>query len=1035
LHFAQGYEPIGGYLRNPRASLSGDTYRSAIRWLITTFTLLVTPHAHALDPSRWISQYGHRSWTLPEGAFPGAPTVMTQTTDGYLWIGTRAGLLRFDGVRFTPIALPPGEQIRSLRILSLKAATDGSLWIGTRSDLERWRNGHLTHYPDALGSINAIREHPRGHIWFLRARINEGDGALCEVLESIARCHGPADGVPFTRSRDLEVDAQGGFWMTSDTTLVHWKSGLQETYVPAGITADNTVDVFDSMAIAPDGSLWIGAAQPSRGLGLLRFAAGQWLPVVMPGFDGRTIAVSALLRDRENALWVGTQSDGLYRLYDGKVAHYRARDGLSSDTIQNMFEDREGNLWVMTPNGVDAFRDVRVANVSTHEGLDSDLVNGVLATRDGTIWINTWHSLARLHEGKITLLNSANGLPGEEVTATFEDRAGRLWIGIDGGLVVYEHGKFTPVTRRNGMPVGLVDGIAEDPSGDMWVTSIWHDGWLLRFHDFKSVAEVPRSDVPFAYAHTIVADPSDGIWIALKNGDLGHYHQGTLETVQFHRAPATGLIWGLLVLPDGSIVGGTSAGLIGWRDGKSLTMTRRNGLPCEEIHSLLMDRHGALWMYATCGLFSVRSDELQKWLHDPAAIVQVRAFDAFDGVQPALPAFFPRSSAAPDGTLWFANGSVAQVIDPDRIARNTLVPPVRIEQVIADRHTYPLQEHLHLPARNRDLEIDYTALSFVIPRKVQFRYRLDGHDREWREAGTRRQAFYTDLPPGQYRFRVIASNNDGVWNETGASLNFSIQPTFYQTWWFALLCVAIAAGLVWLLVLWRVQQIQTRMRGRLEERLVERERIARELHDTFLQSVQGLVLQFQSAMEKIPQTEPARRAMENALDRADDVLAEGRDRVADLRASAEPRDDLPQALQFVGEQHAALHGVLFRLAVEGASRRLHPVAREEVELICKEALANAFRHSGAQHVDLDLSYSDAGLTARIVDDGHGFDAAALDSSPTRRHFGLVGMRERARKIHARLEVSSRRTAGTSVELRVPASVAFPPSRGRQPLLE
>jgi signal transduction histidine kinase len=666
-----------------------------------------------------------------------------------------------------------------------------------------------------------------------------------------------------------------------------------------------------------------------------------------------------------------------------------------------------------------------VTSVSSREGLSVDAANAVLATRDGTVWINSWHSLDALRDGKVTSLSAHKGLPGEEVTAAFEDAAGTLWLGIDNDLIAWEGGAFKPVKRPDGRSIGYIQQLTQDTAGDIWVMeSKTHQ--MLRIHDRQVVETIPRSAIPFAYAQSIAPDQHEGIWFALTNGDLAHYRRGQLETVEFHRAPHTGLVWGLISTPDGSIIGGTSLGLIGWRNGRSQTMTAANDLPCQDIHTLLRDRHDNLWLYAACGVILLASDQVQAWWRDPGARLTFRLFDALDGARPALGAFFPRSSMGPDGRLWFANGSVAQVIDPDRFSGNTLAPPVHIEGLVADRKPFPPQAGLRLAPHTRDLEIDYTALSLVVPRKNNFRYKLAGHDSDWQDAGVRRQAFYTDLPPGQYRFQVVASNNDGVWNESGAGLEFAITPAFYQTTWFRALGICVGVGALWLLYLVRVRQIEMRIRMRLEERVIERERMARDLHDTLLQSVQGLILRFQAVLARIPEGgERPLLMMEQALERADQVLAEGRDHVYDLRKSTRATNDLPQALQALAEELAqGADSTRFRVTVEGTPRRLHPVVREEAYRIGAEALTNAVRHAVATHVDTEIGYSRKGLTLRVVDDGRGFDAAVLSEGAPRGHFGLTGMRERASRIRARFEVSTRPGSGSAVEVRVPASIAY-----------
>jgi len=995
--------------------------------------LLVAPVAFALDPSRSISQYGHTMWTLQEGTLPGAPMDMAQTTDGYLWVGTRGGLVRFDGVRFVPFTPPTGEELLTPRILSLRAASDGSLWIGTRSDLERWHNGHLTHYPEAGGSIGAILEDSNGKIWFTRERSSDAEHPVCEVVGEKAVCYGAQDGVPLHHAHQAAIDPQGDFWTFSATQIMRWRPGsatATRTYAATEVggkgRSDDQFDVFECIAAAADGSVWVGASQPSHGLGLLRVIDDKLESVVTPDLDGGTLSVSALRPDTRNSLWIGTQREGLYRLHDGKVSRYGTREGLSNDTVHSLFEDREGTMWVLTAQGIDAFRDLRVASITSREGLSGDLAHAVLATRDGTVWVNTGHTLDALRDGKVTSRSSNSGLPGEEVTALFEDPKGILWLGIDSDLYTFDGRQFRPIKRPDGRPIGFIEQMTQDAAGDLWLMET-NTHQLLRIHDRAVVEEIPRSTIPFAYAQSIVPDLHEGIWFPLTNGDLARYRRGQLETVEFHRAPHTGLVWGLVSTPEGSIIGGTSLGLIGWRNGETRTMTAAdNGLPCNEIHTLLADKHGNLWLYAACGIIFIGSDQVQAWWKNPAAWLKFRLFDATDGAQPALGEFFPRSSVGPDGRLWFANASIVQVIDPDRLGTNTLPPPVHIEAIRADHKDFSPGPGLKLAPHTRDLEIDYTALSLVVPRRNNFRYRLAGHDLDWEDAGARRQAFYTDLPPGDYRFQVIASNNDGVWNESGASLDFSIAPAFYETRWFVALCIAVGIAALWLLYLIRVRQIEMRIRMRLEERVIERERMARDLHDTFLQSVQGLVLRFQAVLARIPEGgERPVHMMEQALERADQVIAEGRDRVYDLRKSTHASGDLTQALQALAQELAqTVDSTEFRVTIEGTARTLHPVVREETYRIGAEALTNAVRHALATRVDIEIVYSRKDLTLRVVDNGRGFDPAVLSDGAPRGHFGLTGMRERARRIRARFEVSTRPGSGSAVELRVPASIAY-----------
>ncbi len=548
--------------------------------------LLVAPSTYALDPTREVSQYGHSAWTLQDGVLPGAPTAMAQTADGYLWIGTRGGLVRFDGVRFVPLTPPEGEKLRSTRILALEAGRDGSLWIGTRSSLERWHQGHLKQYETPRSQISSIIEDRAGRIWFTRMSVADEEGPLCEIQDEKVICHGVADGVSIPIGRQLMLDPDGAFWTLSDDTLMRWHEGASRTWLPPGITRENkTPDVIHSLERTRDGTVWVGATLPSRGLGLLRLVDDELQPYVTPQLDGRKLSVSPILEDRDGALWIGTQDDGVYRLHEGRVSHYGSAQGLSSDTVQEIFEDREGTVWVMTTRGLDAFRDVRIASVTSREGLSADLANSVLATRDGAVWINTWHWLDVLRDGKITSLSAGKGFPGEEVLSMYEDRDGAIWMGIDNGLFVYEAGRFKPIRRPDGSPAGFMRGITQDIDGDMWTMtgSFGPGATLMRIRGRRIVEEVPN--IPFQH-RTIVPDPRGGVWFPLTNGDVARYHAGRLETVEFHREPGTGIVNALLAYPDGSIVGSSPIGLIGVRNGKPQTMAEPNGMPCTEIHAL-----------------------------------------------------------------------------------------------------------------------------------------------------------------------------------------------------------------------------------------------------------------------------------------------------------------------------------------------------------------------------------------------------------------------------------------------------------------
>ena len=511
-------------------------------------------------------------------------------------------------------------------------------------------------------------------------------------------------------------------------------------------------------------------------------------------------------------------------------------------------------------------------------------------------------------------------------------------------------------------------------------------------------------------------------------GDMVRFRNGVVET-KFPLDPGGyPITFQIIPAPDGSVLAGSEHGLVGWRAGKVQRMTTKNGLPCDSIITFIEDKEKRWWLYTRCGVVELSDSELEKWWANPDAIVQNRLYDTFDGAQPNNGSFNLAANSS-DGRIWFASGIVVQVIDPSQLSPAPLPAATYIESVTANRKNLPATDNINLPPHLRDLQIDYTSPIFTIPQKVKFRYRLDPYDRDWHEAGTRRQAFYTDLPPGKYSFRVIACNSDGVWNETAAKLEFSVAPAYYQTNWFRALCALIFLALLWAAYQWRVRQLQHEFDMTLEARVGERTRIARELHDTLLQSAHGVLLQFQTVSQLLPDRPmEAKEKLDNAIDQTADFITEARDEVQGLRDSTVQSNDLALAISTLGQElgtDSVNHRPAFRVAVEGEARNLHPILRDEIYKIAAEALRNAFRHSQARQIEVEIRYDTEQFRLRVRDDGKGVDPAILSSQGSEGHFGLPGMRERATLIGGKLVVWSEVDAGTEVELRIPASTAYP----------
>jgi signal transduction histidine kinase/ligand-binding sensor domain-containing protein len=989
--------------------------------------LLMAAPVHALDPNKRLTQYMHTSWRIQDGSAPADMFSVVQTSDGFLWLTSGSqGMYRFDGIRFVPWTLTvDGRTID--HVVSVHSDHTGGLWAVGEHEVFHLKGGVVTSHFALEGQHRTgnISEDPDGSLWMLLAGFNL-HAPLCHITDHEVKCLGESDGIrlPPTGGEALLADGKGGFWLGGQKAVVHWHGGVSEVF-PIEALKTNSGDGVSALTLDSNGSLWIGLLPQGPGEGLGRLEKGVFKSFVAPGFDGSKLNVIAQTLDRDGSLWVGTLGNGLFRTRGDVVEHYGRAEGLSSDYVNDLFEDREGILWATTSNGIDSFRDPRVATFSTSEGLGSESAVGVLASRDGTVWVANGDSLVKIKNGTVTPIRGGHGLPSDQVSYMLEDRAGNLWIGVYPGLYVFKNGYFRRISEPDHQPLGLILGMAEDVDGNIWAVCSGVSRKLIRIRDFQVREQFPTSQVPMGL---IAPDPHGGIWIGprIRNGTLVLFRDGIQK--EFPTGAGANLRTNhLIVRADGSVMAAFDDGLVGLRHGKAQRMTTKNGLPCNAVYSFIEDKHKGWWLLTECGIVEFPDSELQRWWANPEAVVQTRLYDAQDGARPGR--YGIRSAdVSPDGRVWFATGFVLQMVDPSRLSQKALPAQTYIESVIVDRKEFEAKDNLKLSAHPRDVQIDYTSPTFTIPQKVKFRYRLEGYDRDWKDAGTRRQAFYTDLPPGKYSFRVIASNSDGVWNDSAAKLDFYVTPAYYQTNWFRVLSACIFLALLWAAYQWRVRQLHHQFDLTLEARVGERTRIARDLHDTLLQSAHGVLLRFQTVSQLLPDRPvEAKEKLDNAIDQTADFITEARDEVQGLRDSTVQSNDLALAISTLGQElgtDSAQHRPAFRVAVEGEVRNLHPILRDETCKIAAEALRNAFRHSQARQIEVEIRYDTEQFRLRVRDDGKGIDPAILSSQSGEGHFGLPGMRERATLIGGKLVVWSEFDAGTEVELRVPASAAY-----------
>ena len=973
----------------------------------------------ALDPSLDISQYAHTSWKVRDGFLKGYIDAITQTPDGYLWLGTEFGLFRFDGVKPVPWQPPAGEPLPSSDITALLAGRDRSFWIGTLKGLARWKDGKLKTYPEVSGQgILALYQDHEGTVWVGALE----PGKLCSIRNEELQCEGN-NGLFGPGVVGLYEDSSGNLWAGVQKGFWRWKPGRPEFFAVPG-----EVNGIAGFAEDQPSGLLIGTSR-----GVQRFVNGRIEPLILPGLPAPFRSLR-MLRDRDDGLWITTTDRGLVHIHNARIDGFSRADGLSDDYVSNIFEDREGNIWAATTNGLDRFHDNTVSSLSVKEGLSNGRPWSVLAAKDGSVWIGTNAALNVWRDGRISMFGPRTGKsqPGGRVNgwppnSLFQDSGGLIWVSTSHDFGYLENDHFIALP---GFPSGFVYEIVEEPPGHLWVAS--QQAGLLHLFQGKIVEQITWAQSGHNdWAWAMAADPSQrGIWLGYLKGGVAWFADGRIQkSYSAADGLGAGMVTEIRLDPHGALWAATEGGLSRMENGHIATLTTRNGLPCDAVAWTIEDDNHDVWLYTSCGLVRIARSELDAWATEPARVVKTIVFDASDGVPIHLHAggYAQRMTKSNDGRIWFIASDGVSIFDPRHLPFNKLPPPVHIEQVIADGKTYDPVQGQRLPALIRDLAIDYTALSLVAPEKVRFRFKLEGQDKDWREVLNDREVQYSNLPPRHYRFRVMAANNSGVWNEVGDSLDFSIAPAYYQTSWFLWLCVTAFVALLYGLYRLRMWQQAQQFNLRLGERVAERTRIARELHDTLLQSFQGVMLKLYAVTTTIRPDE-ARERLEALLDQGEQAVAEGRDAVQGMRSSTVIKNNLACALGELGEKLAAEQNaqspIDFSVVVEGDSRDMHPIVRDEVYRIIGEAIRNGFRHSGARRIEVEIHYGDREFRVRVRDNGKGIDPKVLDGGGRKGHFGLPGMQERAKLAGGKLTVRSKLRLGTEIELTISASRAY-----------
>ena len=780
-----------------------------------------------------MGQYAHRAWTIGEGGIDSPIHAIAQTSDGYLWLGTQAGLWRFDGVRAVRWRAPDNRHLPGKWIQSLLATRDGTLWIGTDGGLVSWRAGKLTDYPALAGlDVLALLVDKVGTIWVGTESRATSAGVLCAIVGNAVHCYG-RDGSLGARIYFLYEDGRGRLWFTSSSGVWSWRAGKPKLYP----MRDTITGYFQSLTASARGGVLVSGPD-----GLRQIVGDEVRVYPLPGVLPQG-SPPWVFTDRDGALWIGTIGSGVRYVHAGRMDTVGKPDGLSGNQVTRMFEDREGNVWVITKNGFDEFWKVAAAGFSEEPNLSDGNVTSVLSDVDGSVWFAMRAGLYRVKDRETTVYRGrvtesdrsagrtarstvreiiVAGFPIDSSGPLFQDRRGRVWLGSPSGLGYLLNDRFTAVPE---MPRGEITCITEDDAGNLWVAH--RELGLFRVSPDGHVTRFAWADLGIGETWSIVFDPKRrGLWLGSILGEVAFFANGRLRASYTIDGLGKRGVRDLRLDPDGTVWAATEGGLVRLSNGRLATLNSENGLPCDIVHATFDDNIGSIWIYTACGLVRVARSELIAWSRGTlrGQLGRILILGASDGVRSSsVWHFSPKIANSLDGRLWLASSTGAVTVNPRRLYVNALPPPVHVEQVIADRKFFGTSSPVRLPPLVRDIEIEYTALSFVSPGSNQFRYKLEGRDQDWQDAGNRRQAFYSDLAPGKYKFRVIASNNSGVWNDRGATLEFSVAPAYWQTVWFRVLCAAVLMGLAWMIYRIRMQRFVRAMAHEQEVEQRQRE--------------------------------------------------------------------------------------------------------------------------------------------------------------------------------------------------------------------
>jgi signal transduction histidine kinase/ligand-binding sensor domain-containing protein len=885
----------------------------SIRSLIFAFAWLAAalPLA-ALDAGKPLSSFQRQNWQTESGLPQNTVHAIVQTRDGYLWLATEGGLVRFDGLKFTVFDSQNTPALRSNNVRALLEDRDGALWIGTADGLTVFRNGETAVYTREQGlpsdSVWSVYQNTAGQLWAATA------GGLAEYRD-------------------------GRF---------AWRETKENAEGNSGATMRDR-----------EGALWVA----SRGVKRIVNGKAETFPANDPLADD---AILCMFEDSEGDMWFGSESNGVTVLRDPKIVTYTVKEGLTNDLVRCVYQDRGGALWLGTNGGLTKMSAGKMSGFTVANGLSSNLIFALGETVGGDLLAGTQDGLNVIHDGKVTLLTTADGLADDLVRSLHTDADGAVWIGTRRGLTVWKNSRFHTYTEADGLGSDFVGALARDRDGALWVGTL-HG--LTRIKDGRFKTFTRQNGLANNVITALCEDSSGVLWVGTQDGGLHRMQNGKL----FHYAA-------------------------------------HSGLPIS-IYTIVEDG-GFLWLGSKTGIFRVAKANLEAGAKGARGALFIAQYGTAEGmrVNECSEGGHPSAWRSQDGALWFGTLRGVSSIDSGAAMAIGKAPPVSIESFAVDDRVIDLRHEKDIPPGRERFSFEYTGISFVSPQRVRFRYRLEGFDHGWVEAGTRRTAYYTNLPPGQYRFRVTARANDGFWNKDEAVVAFHLLPRFYQTYWFYLLLAAGFALSGYAFYRWRVRQVEAQFNAVLGERT----RIAREIHDTLAQGFVAVSLQLELLGRKLDSApDGVKDLIRQAKEMVQSSLNEARQSIWQLRSEGSEAGDFRARLAKMASETIQRSGLKVQFQVLGTYRALPERIESELLKIGQEAITNVVRHARANEIKIDVAYEGKNVRMTIADDGRGFEGAVNSSGPGG-HFGLRGMRERATQIGAELNVKSRLGEGTEV---------------------